>query len=99
MISAFESYFVAAALFAIGAAGVVLRRNALVALYSVTLMTCGATVDLIVAARGFDLARGVALGLLALLTIVLQIAVGTRLLRGLHRSSGSLDMQAWNVDD
>ena len=81
MISPLEAYGVATTLFAIGAAGVLLKRSGLAAVQSAGIMAGGAVVAVVAAARGFDLARGAALGLIALLVIVLQGAVAARPLR------------------
>lgn len=77
--------FVSVALFLIGVAGVLVRRNALVILMCVELMLNAANLNLIAAARHSGTVQGQAFALLVMGFAAAEVAVGLALVVALYR--------------
>ncbi len=77
--------FISVALFLIGVAGVLVRRNALVILMCVELMLNAANLNLIAAARHSGTVQGQAFALLVMGFAVAEVAVGLALVVALYR--------------
>ncbi len=77
--------FISVALFLIGVAGVLVRRNALVILMCVELMLNAANLNLIAAARHSGTVQGQAFALLVMGFAAAEVAVGLALVVALYR--------------
>ena len=84
----------AAALFAIGLAGVLARRNMIFVLMSIEIMLNAAGLAFIVAASRWQQADGQVMFLLILAMAAAEVAVGLALALRLHHAFGTLDMDA-----
>jgi NADH-quinone oxidoreductase subunit K len=76
----------AAGLFAIGALGAILRRNALIVLMSLELMLNGANLTLVAFARAYHDMRGHALAFLVIAVAAAEAAVGLAIVVGVFRT-------------
>lgn len=85
MVSMNAVLFVSVALFLIGVAGVLVRRNALVILMCVELMLNAANLNLIAAARHSGTVQGQAFALLVMGFAAAEVAVGLALVVALYR--------------
>jgi NADH-quinone oxidoreductase subunit K len=83
-----------AALFTIGAVGVILRRNALIMLMSIELMLNAANLTLIAFARGRHDTRAHAFAFLVIAVAAAEAAVGLAIVVGIFRNRRSV-----NVDE
>jgi len=86
-----------AALFAIGAAGVFLRRSAVVILMCIELMLNGVNLSLVAFGRfmeGFD---GQIAALLVMTVAAAEAAVGLAIIVALYKSRGSVDVDQLNI--
>jgi NADH-quinone oxidoreductase subunit K len=90
------SYFLglAAALFAVGAFGVLWRRNALIVLMGVELMLNAANLTLLAFARARNDMRGHAIAFLVIATAAAEAAVGLAIVVGIFRTR-----QTANIDE
>lgn len=84
----------AAALFAIGAIGVMVRRNAIIALMSIELMLNAANLTLLAFARAMHDSRGHALAFLVIAVAAAEAAIGLAIVVGVFRNRHST-----NLDD
>ena len=75
----------AAVLFAIGVAGVLMRRNALIVMMSIELMLNSANLVFVACARSFDPARGTVSALFVIAVAAAEVAVGLALVLALFR--------------
>ncbi len=85
MVSMNAVLFISVALFLIGVAGVLVRRNALVILMCVELMLNAANLNLIAAARHSGTVQGQAFALLVMGFAAAEVAVGLALVVALYR--------------
>lgn len=83
-----------AALFTIGALGVILRKNALIALMSVELMLNAANLTILAFSRAHHDPRGQSLAFLVIAIAAAEAAVGLAIVVGVFRSRHST-----NLDD
>lgn len=83
-----------AALFAIGAAGVLLRRNLIMVLISVELMLNAANLALAVGARLHGDVHGQVLILLVMTAAAAEVAIGLAIAIKLYRAKQTLDINA-----
>ena len=83
-----------AVLFAIGALGVIVRRNALIALMSIELMLNAANLTLLAFAKAQNDMRGHALAFLVIAVAAAEAAVGLAIVVGVFRNRHST-----NLDD
>ncbi len=83
-----------AALFAIGSAGVILRRNALIMLMSIELMLNAANLTLLAFARSHQDPKGHAFAFFIIAVAAAEAAVGLAILVGVFRNRRSV-----NVDE
>lgn len=90
------SYFLilAALLFAIGAIGVIIRRNVIIALMSIELMLNAANLTLLTFARTQQDMRGQALAFLVIAVAAAEAAVGLAIVVAVFRNR-----QSTNLDD
>ncbi|MCS6914061.1 MAG: NADH-quinone oxidoreductase subunit NuoK [Myxococcales bacterium] len=88
------NYYLAlgAVLFAIGAVGVIARRNALIALMSVELMLNAANLTLVVFARAQHDMRGQAVAFLTIAVAAAEAAVGLAIVVGVFRNRRSTQL-------
>lgn len=84
----------AAALFAVGAIGVMVRRNALIALMSIELMLNAANLTLLAFSRAMHDSRGHALAFLVIAIAAAEAAIGLAIVVGVFRNRHST-----NLDD
>lgn len=85
---------VAAALFALGLLGVLVRRNLLFVLMSIEVMLNAAGLAFVVAAGRFGQADGQVMFLFILATAAAEVGVGLALAIALYRRLGTLDTDA-----
>lgn len=83
---------VAAALFAIGAAGAIVRRNALVLLMSIELMLNAANLVFIAYAKQYGDAGGHALAFFVMAIAAAEAAVGLAIVIGVFRTRQTVDV-------
>ncbi len=81
-----------AALFAIGAVGVLVRRNPLVVFMSIELMLNAANLALITYARYTDTMAGQIFALFVIAVAASEVVVGLALITGVYRSGRRLDL-------
>lgn len=81
----------AGALFAIGALGVIVRRNLVFVLMSIELMLIAASVAFIAAAAKWNQADGQVFYIFIVVTAAAEVAVGLSLLLRIHHSFKSVD--------
>jgi len=81
----------AAALFLVGLAGVLFRRNLLFTLLSLEIMLNAAGLAFVVAASRWQQPDGQVMFLIILAVSAAEAAVGLALILGIHRESGTLD--------
>jgi NADH-quinone oxidoreductase subunit K len=81
-------------LFAIGAAGVILRKNAIIILMSIELMLNAANINLVAFSSYFGDGRGQAFALFAMGIAAAEVAVGLAILLNLNKLRKTV-----NVDD
>ena len=81
-----------AALFAIGAVGVLVRRNPLVVFMSIELMLNAANLALITYARYTDTMAGQIFALFVIAVATSEVVVGLALITGVYRSGRRLDL-------
>jgi NADH-quinone oxidoreductase subunit K len=81
-------------LFAIGAAGVVLRKNAIIVLMSIELMLNAANINLVAFSSYFGDGRGQAFALFSMGIAAAEVAVGLAILLNLNKLRKTV-----NVDD
>ena len=88
------NYFlaVAAVLFAIGSIGVVIRRNALIALMSIELMLNAANLTLLAFGRARDDAHFHVLAFLVIAVAAAEAAVGLAIVVGIFRNRHSVNL-------
>ena len=88
------SYFlgVAAALFAIGAIGVIIRRNALIALMSIELMLNAANLTLVAFARARHDSSAHVFAFLIIAIAAAEAAVGLAIILTVFKNRGSLEV-------
>ena len=96
MIDGNHAIVLSCALFAVGLAGLLTRRNLVLVFISIEIMLNAAALNLVALARfsGGDLARAAnadAAGLLILFIAACEVAVGLGILLGIHRLHGSVD--------
>ena len=94
-----ESWYVAlsAALFSIGACGVIVRRNPLVIFMSIELMLNAANLALVVFGRRFGSIDGQALVLFVMAVAAAEAAVGLAILLAIYRHRQTLNLQNINL--
>lgn len=94
MVELAPSHFVlvAASLFAVGAAGAILRRNALTFVMSVELMLNAANILFVAYAKQYGDPEGHVIAILVLAIAVAEAAVGLAILSGVHRTRGTVDL-------
>jgi NADH-quinone oxidoreductase subunit K len=81
-----------AALFAVGALGVMVRRNLLVVFMSIELMLNAGNLALITFARYTDTMAGQVFALIVIAVAASEVVVGLALITGVYRSGRSLDV-------
>jgi NADH-quinone oxidoreductase subunit K len=88
------SYFlgIAAALFAIGAVGVIIRRNALIALMSIELMLNGANLTLLAFGRAAHDNSAHVFAFLVIAIAAAEAAVGLAIVVGIFRNRHSVNL-------
>lgn len=84
---------VALALFAIGAAGVLLRRNILVLLMCIELMLNGANLSLVAFSRAHGDAAGQMLAFMVVVVAAVEVAVGLAIVVSVLRHRDSLNVE------
>ena len=87
-----DYYFVAALLFAIGAAGFLTRKNILVMFMSVELMLNAANLALVAASSTFSLARGSGFALISIAVAAAEVGVGLAIVIALFRLRETVDV-------
>lgn len=93
MIGMFPGFLIlSAALFAIGAVGVLVRRNPLVVFMSIELMLNAANLALITYARYTDTMAGQIFALFVIAVAASEVVVGLALITGVYRSGRRLDL-------
>ncbi len=83
-----------AALFAVGLAGLLLRRNALVMLMCIEIMVNAANLNLVAFARHQGSAEGQALALFVIGVEAAELAVALAVVTAYHRLRGSVEMDS-----
>jgi NADH-quinone oxidoreductase subunit K len=83
---------VGAALFAIGAAGVIIRRNALIALMSIELMLNAANLTLLAFGRAYHDSGAHVFAFLVIATAAAEAAVGLAIIVGVFRNRHSVNL-------
>jgi NADH-quinone oxidoreductase subunit K len=88
------SYYLilSAILFTVGAAGVLVRRNALVLFMSVEMMLNAANLALITYSRALDDVEGQVFVLLVMAVAAAEVAVGLSIVVALHRHKATVDV-------
>ncbi|HVD04011.1 MAG TPA: NADH-quinone oxidoreductase subunit NuoK [Candidatus Dormibacteraeota bacterium] len=81
-----------AALFSVGAVGVLVRRNPLVVFMSIELMLNAANLALITFARYTDTMAGQVFALFVIAVAASEVVVGLALITGVYRSGRRLDL-------
>ena len=94
MVPVGQALGLAALLFSIGVAGVVLRRNLIVLLMSVELMLNAVNISLVVLSRTFGTVDGQMFVFFSLTVAAAEVAVGLALVVAIYRNLGKS-----NVDD
>lgn len=89
--------FISFLLFAIGTAGVLVRRNALVMLMSAELMLNAANINLIAFARHAGTVAGQAFALLVMGFAAAEVAVGLALVVALYRKRDTVNADELNL--
>ena len=84
--------FISVLLFMVGAAGVLIRRNALIILMCVELMLNAANLNLIAAARQSGTVHGQAFALLVMGFAAAEVAVGLALVVALYRKRDTVSV-------
>ncbi len=84
-------------IFAIGTAGVLLRRDAIVVLMCVELMLGAATLSLVAFSRQHADAEGQLMALFVIAISALQLIVGLALVIAIVRQRGSADLEALDL--
>jgi NADH-quinone oxidoreductase subunit K len=84
----------AAGLFAIGVAGVLLRRNLIFMLMSIEIMLNAAGLAFVVAGARWNAADGQVMFLMILAMAAAEVSVGLALVLRFYRSTGNLDADA-----
>ncbi len=89
-----SSYYlvVSAILFAVGAAGVLIRRNALVLFMCVEMMLNAANLALITYSRALNDVEGQVLVLLVMVVAAAEVAVGLAIVVALYRHRATVDV-------
>ncbi|MCC7020774.1 MAG: NADH-quinone oxidoreductase subunit NuoK [Ardenticatenales bacterium] len=87
-----QPLMLAALLFTIGAAGVLLRRNIIIVLMSVELMLNAVNITLVAVSRAMLQLDGQVFVFFSLTIAAAEVAVGLALVVALHRSLGSSDV-------
>ena len=90
----FPIFIVSAALFCIGLAGILMRRNALAVVLSSALMFNAAALNIAGFARLHGNSGGELFALFALVFAAFQVGVGLAIVIGLYRQRGSTDLAA-----
>jgi NADH-quinone oxidoreductase subunit K len=85
------------ALFAVGAAGVFLRRNVITVLMSVELMLNAVNLAFIAFSRSLGTLDGQVLVFFVLTVAAAEAAVGLAIVIALHRNRDTLDVDAFNL--
>ena len=91
-----DGMLLAMALFAIGLAGLLARRNLIFMLMSIEIMLNAAGLAFVVAGARWGQADGQVMFILVLTLAAAEVAVGLALALRLHRRLGSLDTDAAN---
>ena len=97
MVSLNSVLLISFALFSIGVAGVLIRRNALVILMCVELMLNAATLNFIAFARHSGSASGQAFALLVMGFAAAEVAVGLALVVALYRKRDTVQVDDINL--
>jgi NADH-quinone oxidoreductase subunit K len=92
MIPIQDFLIVAAALFAVGALGVILRRNALIVLMSVELMLNAANLTLVAFGRAHHDAHAHAFAFIVMAVAAAEAAVGLAIVVGVFRNRRSVNL-------
>ena len=87
----------AAALFAIGALGAILRRNALIVLMSLELMLNAANLTLVAFARAHHDMRGQVLAFMVIAVAAAEAAVGLAIIIAVYRTRETLNVDQVNL--
>jgi NADH-quinone oxidoreductase subunit K len=100
MLSIEHYFFLSFALFLLGVIGVVMRRNALVALMSVELILNAVNINLAAFSRWFGDASGQAIALLLVVVAIAEAVVGLAIIGAVFRerelnSGDEKDMFSW----
>lgn len=97
MISISNYLAVAALLFAIGTVGVIIRRNALIALMSIELMLNGANLTLIAFGRARHDSGFHVLAFIVIAVAAAEAAVGLAIVVGIFRNRHSVNLDELNL--
>ncbi|MEZ4272020.1 MAG: NADH-quinone oxidoreductase subunit NuoK [Myxococcota bacterium] len=92
-----HAVLVAAILFGIGAAGAIIRRNALVLLMSVELMLNAANIVFVAYAKQYGDPHGHALAFFVMAIAAAEAAVGLAIFLGVFRTRQTLDVSELDV--
>jgi NADH-quinone oxidoreductase subunit K len=87
----------AAVLFAIGVAGVLLRRNALIVMMSIELMLNAANITLVTFARMHHDLNGLSFALIVIAVAAAEVAVGLAILVAVFRGRHHVDVDRLNT--
>lgn len=97
MLSSLHYFILSAVLFAIGAAGVMVRRNAIVVFMCVEMMLNAVNLSLIAFSRYLDSVDGQMLVLLVMAVAATEVVVGLAILVAAYRQRGTTDLDDMNV--
>lgn len=87
----------AAVLFGIGAAGLILRRNALIMMMAIELMLNAANMTVLTFARMYSDMRGQTLAFTVIAVAAAEAAVGLAIVVAVYRSRGHVDVDRLNA--
>jgi len=93
MVGVFEYQMLAAMLFVIGAAGVLIRRNLIVVFMSIELMLNAANLSLIAWSRHWQNLDGHVLVFMVIVVAAVEVAVGLAILISLIRNRDSVNLE------
>jgi NADH-quinone oxidoreductase subunit K len=97
MVAPNEVMALAAVLFSVGVAGVVLRRNLIVVLMSVELMLNAVNITFVALSRAFGTVEGQVFVFLSLTVAAAEVAIGLALVVAIYRSLGRSDVDDVSV--
>ena len=89
--------WLAAMLFTIGLAGVLLKRNALIVMMSVELMLNAANLTFLAFARQFDNLNGHAIAFFVIAVAACEAAIGLAIVIAVFRTRGNLELEQANA--